>query len=208
MTEDHNGHDDGPAVTSTDTKPTDHPAARLLEPAKDGQPSTDAEAETDIWVGRTHWKHYAGRLLLWLVGNIVFAVLFGWVTSRFEAIELRHALWTIAGVFLVSGAAVVGPVVATILGRHYRLTSQRLFIRRGILSQTVDQTELIRVDDVRIHKTFLDRMLGLGSVAIVSTDATDRDILVEGIKEPEKVAEAVRSSTRALRRKSLFVETL
>ena len=60
----------------------------------------------------------------------------------------------------------------------------------------------------RIHKSFLDRVLGLGSVAIVSTDASDREVVLEGIPKPEEVAEAIRTRMRTLRRKSLFIENL
>ena len=165
-------------------------------------------AETDIWVGRTHWKHYAGRLALWLVANVVLAVLIGWVASRADWLGAGGAFWAIAGVFAVSGLIVVGGVATRILGTRYRLTSQRLFIERGTLSQTVDQTELIRVDDVRLKKGVMDRLFGLGSVETRSTDATDRETVIAGIAEPDKVAEAIRARVRSMRKKSLFVENL
>jgi hypothetical protein len=72
----------------------------------------------------------------------------------------------------------------------------------------VDQTELIRVDDVRIHKTLLDRIFGLGTIAILSTDATDREVVIAGVADPDQVAEALRRNMRTLRQKSLFVEHL
>ena len=51
-------------------------------------------------------------------------------------------------------------------------------------------------------------MFGLGTVAIVSTDATDRETVLTGIAEPDKVAEAIRSRMRTMRSKSLFIENL
>jgi membrane protein YdbS with pleckstrin-like domain len=167
-----------------------------------------AKAEADLWTGRTHWKHFAGRLTLWLLANVVVAVLLGWIAARADWLTGGGAFWVILGIFVVSGLIVVGRVVIKILTTRYRVTSQRLFIERGLLTQTVDQTELIRVDDVRLKKTMLDRMCGLGSVAVLSTDATDRETLIEGIAEPEKVAEAIRQHMRSMRKKSLFVENL
>lgn len=170
---------------------------------------SDAEAtENELWVGRTDWKHYAGRLGLWATGSMVAVILIGWWTARAEWLTFAHAFWAVTALLLISGACVVGPVALTILSHRYRLTSQRLFIVRGILSQTVDQTELIRVDDVRLHKNFLDRVFGLGSVVILSTDATDAEIIIPGIRNPEKVAEAIRANMRVLRKKSLYVESL
>jgi membrane protein YdbS with pleckstrin-like domain len=167
-----------------------------------------ATAEADIWAGRTNWKHFAGRLSLWLLANVLVAVLLGWTASRADWLTGGGAFRVILGIFAVSGLFVVGGVVVKILTTRYRVTSQRLFIERGLLTQTVDQTELIRVDDVRLKKTVLDRMCGLGSVAVLSTDATDRETLIEGIAEPEKVAEAIRKHMRSMRKKSLFVENL
>ena len=165
-------------------------------------------AETDIWAGRTHWKHHAGRLALWLVANVVVAVLIGWMAGRADWLGAGGAFWIIVVIVVASGAIVVGGVAAKILGTRYRLTTQRLFIERGIVSQTVDQTELIRVDDVRLKRGLVDRMFGLGSVESLSTDATDRVTVIAGIAEPEKVAEAIRTRMRTMRKKSLFVENL
>jgi len=113
------------------------------------------------------------------------------------------ALW------LLNSIEFIGRRVAwRILQKGYRLTSERLFIEIGVLSRTVDQTELVRVDDVRVHQSLMDRVFGLGSVEVVSTDATDRNVMIEGIADPDRVAEMVRENMRSLRRKSLFVENL
>ncbi len=182
-----------------------HPADRLRSKATD---AGDREPETDIWSGRTSWKHFAGRIMLWILGNVAVAVLLGILASTIEALTSWHVFLVVLVIVLLSGAWVVGRIALGILGCHYRLTTERLFIERGILSRTTDQTELIRVDDVGMHKSMLDRIFGLGTVAIMSTDATDNALLIEGISEPEKVTEAIRSRMRALRRRSLFVENL
>jgi membrane protein YdbS with pleckstrin-like domain len=164
--------------------------------------------ETEVWAGRTHWKHFAGRLTLWALACALGAVLIGMAASRTEWLSGRVAFWIIVALVLVSGSVVVGHVMLTVLDHRYRLTTQRLFIERGILSRTIDQTELIRVDDVRLYRSVVDRVFGLGTVAILSTDATDRETRIEGIADPEPVAEAIRSNMRSMRRKSLFVENL
>ncbi len=197
-----------PGGAGSRRNPGEGESVNLAEAAAgDGAP-LQTEAETAIWVGRTHWKHYAGRLMLWLAGNIVLAVLLAWLTSRVEWLEGAHAAWAVAGVFVISGLVVVGKVIFIVISHRYRLTSQRLFIERGILSRTIDQTELIRVDDVRIYKSMLDRIFGLGTVAILSTDTSDREVVIEGIPEADKLAESIRGRMRAMRRKSLFVENL
>lgn len=116
--------------------------------------------------------------------------------------------WCAVIPIVLVGAYLGATIFWRIIGRRYRLTDQRLFIERGVLAQTIDQTELIRVDDVRVRKTLLDRVFGLGDVEINSTDASDAFILIEGIRDPDRIAEDVRSRMRALRKKSLFIENL
>ena len=188
-------------------QPADEPAGAEHGIGGDGD-QIEPAAETEIWAGRTHWKHYAGRLALWLVANVVVAVLIGGMAGRADWLGAGGAFWIIVVIVVASGAIVVGGVAAKILGTRYRLTTQRLFIERGIVSQTVDQTELIRVDDVRLKRGLVDRMFGLGSVESLSTDATDRVTVIAGIAEPDKVAEAIRTRMRTMRKKSLFVENL
>lgn len=166
------------------------------------------EKEEDVWSGRTSWKHFAGRLFVWAVIMAVFGVVVVLVANRVTWLSFWRGLGVYFVGLLVSGAIVGGRILVQIMGSRYRLTSQRLFLHRGILRQTVDQVELIRVDDVSIEMSFVQRVLGVGSVHIVSTDSSDRRICLRGIESPETVVELVRDHTRILRRKSLFVESL
>ncbi len=198
-----------PDATSDPFEPTNAGTANTTEDVGGDGVTMDPSAETEIWVGRTHWKHYAGWLAMWIMANVVLTVLLVWAAHHIKWLTFKRGFAIVAVVFVISGLEVaVRRVFLKIINHRYRLTSQRLFIERGILSQTVDQTELIRVDDVRINKSFLDRVFGLGSVAIVSTDATDRKVVVEGIPEAESVAEAIRTHMRTMRRKSVFIEHL
>lgn len=193
---------DPKATSSVPTReaPTTAPAAPSADHSTEG-------AERPLWAGRTSWKHYIGRITLWVLGNIAAGVGLGMASGKWVAMS-GYLGWIIAGVVTVSGLFLLLPIALHIWGHRYKLTTERLIIERGILSQTIDQTELIRVDDVRLHKSLINRILGLGSVAIVSTDATDREIVIPGVADPEKVAEVIRSRMRSMRKKSLFVENL
>ena len=170
--------------------------------------SVAAESERDLWVGRTDWRHFSGRLAVFAVGNLLLGILIGWATTSVEWLTFWPSFGVVVLVLVVSGVVIVGPVVLTVIGSRYRVTTERLFVERGILSQTIDQMELIRIDDVRLHRTLLDRIFGLGTVKVLSTDATDKEIVIEGISQPEKVAEVMRDRMRKMRKKSLFIENL
>jgi len=176
--------------------------------AEDSRTQREPALESDLWIGRTHWKHSCGLILRALLLNLIVIIAMWQAVSRGIIAQAGAAWWVVIGVAAASIVYLGLRVGLTILNERYRLTSQRLFIERGILSQTVDQLELVRVDDVRISKTLLGRIFGTGTVSVMTTDATDRSILLVGVLNPEDVAEAVRTHVRASRQRSLYVENL
>ena len=167
-----------------------------------------AGPEQELWAGRTQWRHYSGRVVLWFLLNAIVIVGGAYITSQSTRLTWSTAAWIIVVVVLLISVFVLGGPAKTIWGRRYRLTSQRLFIERGIFSKTIDQMESTRVEDLQIEKAFLDRLFGLGTVALLTTDVSDRKVLVEGVHEPDKVAEIIRARMRSLRGRSVFVENL
>ena len=58
------------------------------------------------------------------------------------------------------------------LATHYTITDRRLHIRRGILSRTEQHTTIDRVQNVETHRSLLERVLRIGTVAF-DTAGTD-----------------------------------
>lgn len=173
-----------------------------------GLPPHDLATEADLWTGRTHWKHFAGLILRALALSTGVAVALWQAVSRGIIAQAGAAWWIFLGVTAMTLLYLALRIGLTMLNERYRLTSQRLFIERGVLSQTVDQLELVRVDDVRISKTLLGRIFGTGTITVMTTDATDRHIELIGVRHPEDIAEVVRTHVRASRQKSLYVENI
>jgi uncharacterized membrane protein YdbT with pleckstrin-like domain len=69
---------------------------------------------------------------------------------------------------------------------RYRLTNQRVIKESGLLARRVDEIELFRVKDSRLHQTFLQRLVGLGDVEVTSAD-TSGSFRIENLPgAPEK----------------------
>ena len=87
---------------------------------------------------------------------------------------------------------------------RYRLTDQRLYVHRGLLTRTSDSMELIYIDDVRLVQTFIDRFVngGVGSLEIMcSADKTDKELVLKGIDNPHEIFEKIDALRTALRAK-------
>ena len=86
--------------------------------------------------------------------------------------------------------------------RRYRLSSQRLFMRTGLIANRLEEIELFRVKDVILEQGVLDRLLGIGNVQVLSTDDTMPRLVVRGIRNPEQVKEQIRGAYRAARQQA------
>jgi len=79
------------------------------------------------------------------------------------------------------------------------LTTQRLKIRTGYFSHSLEEIELYRVKDWTASEPFLQRLLGYGSVKVVSSDRTAPEVTFRWIKDASGFAETLRSAVEAVR---------
>lgn len=54
---------------------------------------------------------------------------------------------------------------------HFAVTDRRVMVRQGVLSRKGFEVELDRIGDVRFTRTFLERLLGAGTLELRSTAA-------------------------------------
>jgi hypothetical protein len=95
------------------------------------------------------------------------------------------------------------------LSADYTLTSQRLLHRRGILSQATDRIEVIDIDDVRYTQGIVERMFGVGTIRLLSSDTSDPTLILRGIDDVQRVANLIDNARREERRKrGLYMETV
>lgn len=74
---------------------------------------------------------------------------------------------------------------------QYILTSERLIIRHGLVVRTEDEVELYRVIDAIHGVNVLQRLIGVGTVTVTSTDKTGT-VLMRSIKNPGRVRNGLR----------------
>ena len=84
----------------------------------------------------------------------------------------------------------------------YEVTDQRIKLKTGILSQEIDECELYRVRDYKIVKPFFQRIFGLGKIELVTSDRSNSNINLNGIKDPENLYNLIRDNVEKIRRKT------
>jgi membrane protein YdbS with pleckstrin-like domain len=91
----------------------------------------------------------------------------------------------------------------------YRLTNQRLFHEQGILRRVTDRIELIDIDDVTMEQGLLERLFGVGTIHVSSSDRTAPNLQMPGIDDVKAVADTIDQARRAERqRRGVFIESV
>jgi uncharacterized membrane protein YdbT with pleckstrin-like domain len=130
------------------------------------------------------WWHYARQILLVLV----MAGCGAYLTLAAPG-QQRLGLGLIA-----AAAAILGLTSIARRNVSWSLTSDRLIERRGILSSRRREMELADVRSIEVDRRLIQRMLGLGNVAIASAASADFMVRMTDIPDPERVAEILRQA--------------
>ena len=74
---------------------------------------------------------------------------------------------------------------------RYALSEDRLFLKRGFLNVHQDAIVLYRVRDLRVSQTLWQRVFGVGTVTVISTDKSIPELALKNIRQPNEVKELI-----------------
>jgi uncharacterized membrane protein YdbT with pleckstrin-like domain len=95
------------------------------------------------------------------------------------------------------------------LNVSYELTDQRLIHKVGILRRTTDRIEVIDMDDISYDQSIFERLLGVGSIRVTSSDQTHPKFVLRGIDDVQHVASTMDEARRQERvKRGLHIEAV
>ena len=80
---------------------------------------------------------------------------------------------------------------------RYRLSEDRLFCETGFLNIKSDEVLLYRVRDLELNMSLGQRMFGVGTVCVVSSDQSIPHLDLKNVKHPREVKEMIHRSVEA-----------
>jgi uncharacterized membrane protein YdbT with pleckstrin-like domain len=142
--------------------------------------------ESVVFEGHPSWRGVLSFYIKGLLVAIVIAALVLLIVS------------TVAGVLVLVGLAAIVILVgfAKRMATTYVITTERLHIRRGILSKRVQQTSIDRVQNVNTDQSPIDRLLHVGKVDFDTAGTEDSDFVFAGVASPDSVVAAVDAARR------------
>ncbi|MEX2174562.1 MAG: PH domain-containing protein [Pirellulaceae bacterium] len=185
---------------------SDAAAAPAATPAQQLRASRGTAADDDpeqpLWHGSYSFKAMYGYWLLAAVVTVI-AIVVCFVmpepTTWLAAGTIAAVLWIAFGGYLLYER----------LSVEYSLTSQRFVHQRGILRRVTNRIEVIDIDDVTVEQGFIERMVGVGTIKLLSSDTTDPKLYLRGIDDVKRVAMLIDDARRDERRKrGMYIETV
>ena len=84
---------------------------------------------------------------------------------------------------------------------RYRLSEDRLFCETGFLNVKSDEVLLYRVRDLRLTMSLGQRVFGVGTVCVVSSDKSIPHLDLKNVKDPRTVKELIHKNVEAAKDK-------
>ena len=93
---------------------------------------------------------------------------------------------------------------------RYSLSEDRLFISEGFLSIKDDEILLYRVRDIDTRRTLWQRIFGVGTITVLSSDKTMPALVLKNVKDPVFVKELIHKQVEEvkIRRRVRFGEIM
>lgn len=151
------------------------------------RPERPAEPEQVLWEGRpSQWINFGWFMLgsLALAAPLVVAV---------------FADQPLVGLGSLLFAFILLAKWLQVRCTHFVVTSERIKIRRGVLSRQRHELELYRVKDTTLDEPLLLRLVSLANLRVTSSDRTTPELLIPAIADAEHVKEQLRRHVERLR---------
>jgi membrane protein YdbS with pleckstrin-like domain len=146
-----------------------------------------------------------------LVKGLFFFVLAGLLiklplenpVNNLLGLELTENQILTAGMYRVLTGYGLGVVVVLVLllkivrlkMTYYEVTPDRIEWGRGILDRRVDNIDMFRVIDLRMRRSILDCIVGIGTVGLITTDKTDPEFEFEKIRRPRELYDIIKKAS-------------
>lgn len=163
-------------------EPVRDPAGRTLDSEADPRREDRQEEPTLRVFHQAEFRLRPLRTLLMsalVVGGVILAFL-DWP-------------WPIVGLcFALGGLSVLGVWLVMSYYTTLTITTDRSIYRRGIISKRTSEVQHDDIRNIQVDQAIIERLLGIGTVAISSAGQGDLEIVMQAVPHPDEAIELVR----------------
>jgi len=129
----------------------------------------------------------------------------GWLNLKLTATQA----FAIGRYRLIAGEGLCALVILILLLKvfklkmiYYEVTADRIEWSRGILDRRVDNVDMFRVVDLKLRRSLLDCIFGVGRVGLITTDKTDPEFVFEKVRDCRYLYDVIKKASLAADRKT------
>jgi len=78
---------------------------------------------------------------------------------------------------------------------YYEVTADRIEWSRGILDRRVDNVDMFRVVDLKMRRSILDCIFGIGTVALLTNDKSDPEFVFEKVRDCRYLYDVIKKAS-------------
>ena len=191
--------------------------AKALQTGPDADPQSSEQEQVNDSI------LFAGRPSLWgmapaiVKGLVVLAI--AWLLIRLPLESYANNLldlkltatqaFAIGRYRTITGGAIGALVILILLLKafklkmiYYEVNADRIEWSRGILDRRVDNVDMFRVVDLKMRRSLLDCIFGVGTVALITTDKTDPEFEFEKVQDCRYLYDVIKKASLAADRKT------
>ena len=177
----------GPAQSATG----DSPAMERLETMNHARAENAEALQQTVWEGT-----FSSRAMIdvWVICGLVtigLLVAGGWFGAN------KTVWWILLAAILILWGYNLLVFISRRIGVRYQLTTQRFIHEKGVLRHTSDRIDLIQIKDIRCEQGLIERILGVGTIRILSGDLSNPELLLRGIDDAKTVSARIDEARRA-----------
>jgi len=79
------------------------------------------------------------------------------------------------------------------------ITERRITLRQGLLSKDTNDVLIADIRNVKVRQNLLQRIFGVGTIAVSTSGQSDMEIEVHGVRAPERIKAIIDDRRTALR---------
>lgn len=159
--------------------------------------------ESVVWTGRPRvWRivgTVAGAAVLSLLALAGAVFVTTQVTLDAAEFPARPGLvvWGVVALIVVSQVATVAWAYLKVEHTDYVLTDRRIYLKTGVLSETVTSVGVDRVQNTTLRKDVTGNLFDYGTVAVSTAGSGGADLAVSDLNDPEAFRDALQEQIRA-----------
>jgi membrane protein YdbS with pleckstrin-like domain len=118
----------------------------------------------------------------------------GWSIDLSEGQLRLFAAGRVAACWGLIAAAVLAAAARTLALKmtRYEITPERMEHTRGVLDRKVDNLDMFRVIDLKLRRSLLDCVFGIGTVELITTDKSDPRFAFRKVRDSRRLYDTIK----------------